>query len=97
MRYLISDSDNQLPSLPSDSPERKLSPEGSPQPQSDPELSLQEVNSPVHSTPSTPEGQALAKKTRADSSESDEHADDNVPSTSEAGAPPIVTVQQSIL
>ena len=61
-------------------------PEGSPQPQSDPELSLQEVNSPVHSTPSTPEGQAAAKRARADSSESDEHADDNVPSTSEAGA-----------
>ena len=97
MCYPFSDSDNQLPSLPSDSPERRLSPEGSPQPQSDPELSLQEVNSPVHSTPSTPEGQAAAKRARAESSESDEHADDNVPSTSEAGAPPIATVQQSIL
>ena len=97
MRYPLSESDNQLPSLPPDSPERRLSLEGSPQPQSDPELSLQEVNSPVHSTPSTPEGQAAAKRAREDSSGSDEHADENVPSTSEAGAPPIPTVQQSIL
>ena len=95
MRYPLSDSDNHLPSIPSVSPERRLSPEGSPQPPSDPELSLQEVNSPVHSTPSTPEGQAAAKRTRADVSESE--SDENVPSTSDAGAPPIATVQQTIL
>lgn len=89
MRYPLSDSD-QLPSLPS------VSPEGSPQPPSDPELTLQEVNSPVHSTPSTPEGQAAAKRARADASESDD-SDENVPSTSDAGAPPIATVQQTIL
>ena len=55
MRYPLSDSDNQLPSLPS------VSPKGSPQPPSDPELTLQEVNSPVHSTPSTPEVRLLQK------------------------------------
>ena len=96
MRYPLSDSDNHLPSIPSVSPESRLSPEGSPQPPSDPELTLQEVNSPVHSTPSTPEGQAAAKRARADPRESDE-SDENVPSTSDAGAPPIATVQQTIL
>ena len=85
MRYLLSDSD-QLPSLPS------VCPAESPQPPSDPELTLQEVNSPVHSTPSTPEGQVAAKRARADASESDD-SDENVPSTSDAGAPPIATVQ----
>ena len=51
MCYPLSDTDNQLLSLPSVSPERRLSPGGTPPPASDPELSLQEVNSPVHSTP----------------------------------------------
>ena len=95
MCYPLSDSDNQLPSLPSVSPERP-SPVSTPPP-SDPDLSLQETNSPAHSTPSTPEGQAASKRVRTDASES-EHSDENQPSTSdEAAQPPPATVQQTIL
>ena len=98
MHYPLSDSDNQLPSLPSVSPERP-SPDSTPlpPPPSDPDLSLQETNSPAHSTPSTPEGQAASKRVRTDASES-EHSDENQPSTSdEAAPPPPATVQQTIL
>ena len=65
MHYLLSDSDNQLPSLSSVSPDRP-SPHSTPPPPSDPDLSLQETNSPAHSTPSTPEGQATSKRVRID-------------------------------
>ena len=96
MHYPLSDSDNQLPSLPSVSPERP-SPHSTPPPPSDPDLSLQETNSPAHSTPSTPEGQAASKRVRTDASES-EHSDENQPFTSdEAASPPPATVQQTIL
>ena len=98
MCYPLSDSDNQLPSLPSVSPERP-SPDSTPPPPppSDPDLSLQETNSPAHSTPSTPEGQAASKRVRTDASES-EHSDENQPSTSDEAAPlPPATVQQTIL
>ena len=96
MHYLLSDSDNQLPSLPSVSPERP-SPHATPPPLSDPDLSLQETNSPAHSTPSTPEEQAASKRVRTNDSES-EHSDENQPSTSdEAAPPPPATVQQTIL
>ena len=95
MRYPLSDSDNQLPSLPSDSPERRPTPHGTP---SDPELSIQEVNSPVHSTPSTPEGQDAAKRARGDASDSDHEADEPQASTSDAAAAaPTATVQQKIM
>ena len=97
MRYLLSDSDNQLPSLPSVSPESRLSPGGTPPPASDHESSLQQVNSSVHSTLSTPEGQTTAKRVRTDASQSDHDSDDNPPSTSDAEAPPPATVQQTIL
>ena len=99
MCYPLSDSDNQLSSLPSVSPERP-SPDSTPPPPpppSDPDLSFQETNSPAHSTPSTPEGQAASKRVRTDASES-EHSDENQPSTSdEAAPPPPATVQQTIL
>ena len=95
MHYPLSDSDNQLPSLSSVLPERP-SPDST-QPPSDPDLSLQETNSPAHSTPSTPEGQAAFKRVRTDASES-EHSDENQPSTSDEAAPPSpATVQQTIL
>ena len=97
MCYPLSDSDNQLPSLPSVSPESRLSPGGTPPPASDHELSLQQVNSPVHSTPSTPEGQAADKRVRTDPSQSDHDSDGNPPSTSDAEAHPPATVQQTIL
>ena len=97
MCYTLSDSDNQLPSLPSASTARRLSPGGTPPPPSDPELSLQQVNSSVHYTPSTPDSQAAAKRVRTDASQSDYDSDDNPPSTSDAEAPPPATVQQTIL
>ena len=96
MRYPLSDSDNHLPSLPSVSPERRVSPEPTPPPPppSDADLSIQEQgNSPVHSTPSTPEGQAEAKRVRTD--DSDHESDETQPSTSGANARP--PVQQSIM
>ena len=96
MCYLLSNSDNQLPSLSSVSPERKLSPGATP-PTSDPKLSIQEANSPVHSTPSTPEGQAVAKRIRTDASESEHDSDENQSSTSDAAAAPPAIVQQTIL
>ena len=56
------------------------------------------MNSPVHSTPSTPEGQASAKRARADSSESNHEADEVEASTSDAvAAAPTATVQQKIM
>ena len=70
MCYLFSESENQLPSLPSNSPEGRHSPERILTP-IDPDLSIQEADSPVHSTPSTPEGQAAAKRVRTETSESD--------------------------
>ena len=97
MCYPLSDSDNQLPSLLSVSPDRRLSPGDTPPPPSDPESSLQEVNSPVHSTPSTPECQAAAKRVRTDASQSDHDSDGNPPSTSDVEAHPPATVQQTIL
>ena len=94
MRYPISDSENHLPSIPSLSPVSRVSPERIPTP-AEPDLSIQEANSPVHSTPSTPEGQAAAKRVRTDASESDQESDENQPSTSDTAARP--KVQQGIL
>ena len=93
MCYPFSVSDNELWSLPSVSPERRPSPDEIPPAPSDPELSIQETNSPVHSTPSTPEGEASSKRVRTEGSDSD--PDGNEPSTSDAA--PRATVQQKIL
>ena len=93
MCYPFSESENQLPFLPSNSPEVRHSPERIPT-TIDPDLSIQEADSPIHSTPSTPEGQAAAKMVRTETSESD-NSDENQPSTSDAT--PRLKVQQRIL
>lgn len=95
MRYPLADSENHLPSLPSDSPQM-LEPPGDETQPLDPELSMQEEISPVHSTPSTPEGQAAAKRVRTDCSESEHESDADQPCTSHQ-QPPTATVQQKIL
>ena len=93
MCYPFSESEDKLPSLPSNSPEGRHSPERIPTP-IDPDLSIEEADSPVHSTPSTPEGQAAAKRVKTETSESD-NSDENQPSTSDATPRP--KVQQRIL
>lgn len=93
MRYPIPVSDlEELLSIPSVSPERPNYRFESPPPNSDPDLTLQDTNSPTHSTPSTPDSQTpLPKRSRTASSDSDPET----PSTSTTPATSLV--QQTIL